>query len=360
HIVVGHRLLELYELFPDHFADVELNLPETGDDMPDLLDEALWVVDFFKRLQREDGGVYGGIESNGHPSKGEPSYLDTLSLYAFTPDVQSTWRYAAVAAHAAHVMRMAGFDEKADDYLASARRAMDWAEAQYERDMADLTAMRIWWEVRNDRNLAAAHLYRVTGEELYHDIFEESSGMLDGELPFLWESHDNLDAAFVYARLGDDLADPELRDKMRASLVAFADARMKYQDGQAFMWTARDDGAPLLGGFASAPKGRIMSVAHVLTGEDKYLAATIGSTMASVGANPKNMTFTTGLGHAWPEFPMQVDRDVRGEPVAWPGQTLYGLHDQEFQPLPDWVTTWVATPETTEPAPTDWPVMVSF
>ncbi|MBM4086821.1 MAG: hypothetical protein FJ272_18695, partial [Planctomycetes bacterium] len=69
HLGVSYLLLELWELFPGHFSQVRLALPpdEQQNALPDLLDEALWNLSFYKRLQLPDGGVRGGIESTAHP-----------------------------------------------------------------------------------------------------------------------------------------------------------------------------------------------------------------------------------------------------------------------------------------------------
>ena len=41
----------LYEAFPDHFVDGELNIPGSGNGLPDLLDEARWLLRFYHRTR---------------------------------------------------------------------------------------------------------------------------------------------------------------------------------------------------------------------------------------------------------------------------------------------------------------------
>ncbi|MEM7699295.1 MAG: glycoside hydrolase family 9 protein, partial [Verrucomicrobiota bacterium] len=64
HLQVTLSQLELYEMAPDYFDTVALALPadEAANEIPDLLDEALWNLDFFRRMQQPDGGVRGGVE----------------------------------------------------------------------------------------------------------------------------------------------------------------------------------------------------------------------------------------------------------------------------------------------------------
>jgi endoglucanase len=55
HINQANELCLTYELAPKKFHDGELNIPESGNGIPDILDEATWGVDYYRRLQRPDG-----------------------------------------------------------------------------------------------------------------------------------------------------------------------------------------------------------------------------------------------------------------------------------------------------------------
>lgn len=52
--------LELMELYPDYFKNICLYIPESGNDLPDLVDEAIYGLDIYRRLQMPDGGIRGG------------------------------------------------------------------------------------------------------------------------------------------------------------------------------------------------------------------------------------------------------------------------------------------------------------
>ena len=62
HLRVSRVLLELAEMFPGYFAKVRLNIPESGNGLPDAVNEALWNLDCYRRMQTPDGGIRGGIE----------------------------------------------------------------------------------------------------------------------------------------------------------------------------------------------------------------------------------------------------------------------------------------------------------
>jgi len=55
-VALAH-LLYAYELFPESFTE-ELNIPESGNDMPDILNECMYELQWLMKMQREDGGVY--------------------------------------------------------------------------------------------------------------------------------------------------------------------------------------------------------------------------------------------------------------------------------------------------------------
>ena len=47
-----------YEIDPSKFLDDAWNIPESGNGIPDLLDELRWELDWMLRMQDSDGGVY--------------------------------------------------------------------------------------------------------------------------------------------------------------------------------------------------------------------------------------------------------------------------------------------------------------
>jgi len=69
HTLIPAWMLTTYEAFPEHFADQQYNLPESGNGIPDWLDEALWGLLVWEYLQEDNGGIRGGTEADGHAQK---------------------------------------------------------------------------------------------------------------------------------------------------------------------------------------------------------------------------------------------------------------------------------------------------
>lgn len=132
HLLSSQLLIELATEFPEFAQGIDLNIPESGNGLPDIIDEALFNIDFYRRLQTPEGGVRGGIESEEHPRTGETSWQESLTVLAYAPGRWSSYQYAGTAAAAAYWLEQHAPGHAAP-YRESALRAVAWAEAEGER-----------------------------------------------------------------------------------------------------------------------------------------------------------------------------------------------------------------------------------
>ncbi len=352
HLIATWVHLELLDCFGAYFERCKLALPpnEANDGLPDILNEALWNLDFYRRLQRGHGGVGGGVESTSHPVPGEASWQESLLVGTFAPDPETSLRYAACAATAARLLEQ--YDKAlAATYASSAVRAWNWANANEDgaiRSESTRTNSRggkspdkLRESVRDMRALAAAALYRLTGRAEYHEAFKQCSLLVLGDV----DPGKQLHSIFAYARLSDRLADLRLQQKAIDWFEDAAEDSMEFAGGNAFGITCRVPMLPLIGyvGYYSVPEtslGAILPRAHYLTGKQEYLQGALAAAHFSAGANPMNMTFTTGLGHRCPKHPLHVDSQHAG--IAAPtGITVYGINDPAMSGGHlDWAHTW--------------------
>lgn len=352
HLRPTYLHLELLELYPDYFERLDLALPpgEADNELPDVLDEALWNLSFYRRLQRKDGGVGGGVESTAHPRTGECSWQESLCVGTFEPDPETTYRYAAVAAKAARLLRRYE-QEKAVGYERSAQSAWRWAEDEVWRTAPD---SRENGRVREVRALAAVELYHLTGEPAYEDAFRDI--VLAEGRDFAADRH----AWFAYALLPDELADPELRQRAIEGYRRLGDTALEFMRGNAFNIATDNPYLPMIGyvGYWSVPGmsvGPGLTRAHYLTGEAKYLAGAVTASNFSAGANPMNMTLTTGLGHVCPLHPLHIDSRRSAQPAP-AGLTVFGPTDPALHTRNvDWAHKWRLGP-TMVPDSRTWPV----
>jgi endoglucanase len=319
HTEVSRLLLELAEVAPGFFDRINLNLPESNNNLPDLIDEALWNIDFFMRLQNSDGGVRGGIQSQIDPRHGEGSWQESTPIFAYAPDAWSSYLHASVAARAANYLKTRDA-KRAKVYQDSALRAMAYGEREWGKNQAQP------WQIRDARNLAAVELLRVTSDRKWHDIFLQTTIFKDPKIETNeWDKSDQRDAAFVYARLPQ--ADPALRRNVVNAIAREADSAIALTATTSFNWSKNHPYEPVgWGGGLGAPKAVAILRAHVLTQNPKYLRASILASQFSLGANPENLSYTTGLGHRGPRNPLVIDQRISAQPPP-PGITVYGPFD---------------------------------
>ncbi|MGB0663482.1 MAG: glycoside hydrolase family 9 protein [Pontibacterium sp.] len=316
HLFTTRLMLELVELFPQYYEALSLNIPESNNTLPDLLDESLWGLDFFRRLQLPNGGVRGGIESEEHPRHGEGSWQESQTLMAYAPGVWSSYIYAGVAARAAGVLER--YDNTlAQTYRDSALRAMQWAESEAQGNHSTYPA-----EVRDERNLAAAELFRLTGDDQWHRIFKQTSFFAKGpDILKKWQSHDQTEAAFVYTLTRN--GDKRLRQNAAQSILNEAKQSIDMGNKTAFKWTKRDPWAWLGWGNMTVPSAQSLVRAHYITGNQQYLRAAVNASLFGAGANPLNLVYTTGVGQNPVKHPLLQDYRVSNQPAP-PGITVNG------------------------------------
>lgn len=354
HLAASRDLTELFSLNPAFFESLALHLPpeEATDGIPDLLNEVIWNVGFYRRLQLPDGGVRGGIESTEHPRPGEASWEESLVLAAFAPDPYSTYSYAAAAARLARVL--APYDAAdAAEFARTARLAWDWAETKAGRFLEEAAARaealpagrsrpfnpaRASRMIQRARFLAAGALFALDGSAEHHAAFKALFAEA-GEEP------DEMGAYFDYARLPARVTDAAIRTEARARIATAADRAIAFGANNAFGLHTQSPGLPVMGyvGFYSVPEmvtGPVLPRAYVLTGDQRYLRAAVKAAHFPAGANPLNRTFTTGVGHDYPHNPLHIDSRVTGQPAP-KGITIYGPSDPagDFG-FNNWVHQW--------------------
>ncbi|MBI4122560.1 MAG: glycoside hydrolase family 9 protein [Parcubacteria group bacterium] len=159
HTLVPELLMRAYELNRQAFNDSQLNLPESGNNIPDILDEALWGIAGWEQLQESDGGVRLGVESSQHPNGYYFANQDPLSYWTYGREPNHTARVAGLFAQAARLL--APFAPGRADTLKN-RAAKAW-----------------FYALANNANhanvlYASGELYRLTGQLIYKAAFERA------------------------------------------------------------------------------------------------------------------------------------------------------------------------------------------
>ncbi|MFN4218443.1 MAG: glycoside hydrolase family 9 protein [Candidatus Bipolaricaulia bacterium] len=128
HTVVPQVLMRAYEINPQLYSDGQLNIPESGNGIPDILDEALWGIAAWEQLQEEDGGVRQGVESYRHPWGYYLASDDPLPYWTYARDPRITARAAGLFAQAARLIRPFNL-QRSNELQQRAIAAYAWAKA---------------------------------------------------------------------------------------------------------------------------------------------------------------------------------------------------------------------------------------
>ena len=355
-------LLELMEMFPGRFDQVKWKVPPDYPGLPPMLNEILFEVDCFRRLQLPNGAVRFGIETANpeDPIAGEVSWNQSMHIYAYAPDPNAGFIYASVAARLSKVLER--YDQKLSNvYKESALKAMEWSEPEWQKVKNLPAVQKKVWRVKDNRNFAAIEVYRLAKDKKWLDMFLEET-VLNDEKPdlFRYGKAVQQNQAFAYAMLPDDLADPALKTKALAATEEMASRCLAYAQGNAFNLTTADKGRPMFQFFYSVPYLTDLVRAHYLTDDPKYLAGAVQSALFSSGANPMNSTYTVGVGQDYPRNPLKLDAMWTGQKTPI-GQTVFANCD--FLNWKDNFHTWpmnLFLDKICQPNAYSWPVPEAF
>jgi endoglucanase len=263
------NLLTAFEWNPAAFGD-DWNIPESGNAVPDILDEVKYELDWLRKMQLANGSVMNRVANATYAAGNHNPATDTQSRY-YT--AATTWATASFAASLAHASRVfAQFDSAYPGYAATLRTAAEdaWGYLQAQPTMfptsgtdgggsggsnGGLAAAGADANAAADlrvRILAAAELYKTTGNAACKSYFESnyknSAGYHNEQHPLLgvWPHFDptlatDLNRAYVtYATSAN--VNGSIVNEIKTSLRNMADAQILpfYDNGEdpyrAAMW----------------------------------------------------------------------------------------------------------------------------
>ncbi|WP_404425023.1 glycoside hydrolase family 9 protein [Nibricoccus sp. IMCC34717] len=320
HINIPNYLLALYQLYPTKFSDGELNIPESTNGIPDLVDEGAWLPRFFQRLRAElkakgwgTGGVgsrvFGDFWGEDTPNAiVRGSWQDTTrDWYVTGEDAFSTYRYAACAAQLAEIFEALGKPDPAGvNWRTEATESYAWAAANTKP--GDEALNEGGEPLRIHRALAAVALFRLTGEASYHTTFKADTSSLAAPTNASLSDIEALAATLYLTHPDptklDSATATRLRDAVKASALFLTDysaSRRACRYGGHWYF-------PMVIGQGSTPliHSAVLGYAAIKP-SDPSAAATIESVAYTtadyfLGVNPLHMTWITGLGIRNPEI----------------------------------------------------------
>ncbi|CAM5674772.1 glycoside hydrolase family 9 protein [Streptomyces tanashiensis] len=287
-------------------GDSTLRVPERGNGVPDVLDEARWELDFLMRMQVPEGKPYAGMAFHkihdaawtGMPMRPDQ---DAQPRELHRPSTAATLNLAAAAAQCARVFRP--YDSAyADRCLSAARRAWTAAQAnpaQYAPD-SDSTGGGAYGDaqVTDEFYWAAAELYATTGESAYRDAVTSSSWHTSATAftayGFGWADTAAL-GRLALATVPNGLPAADVA-RVRSSVTAAADGYLSRMTAQGYAVPVPSDGYFWGSNGEVADDAVVMAVAGELTGDGRYRTGALEAMDYLLGRNALGQSYVTGYG----------------------------------------------------------------
>ena len=369
HLPIINVLAGAYILFPDNFTDNQLDLPESGDGIPDILDEAIWGVELYRRAQEPDGGIRGWFETGNDSDSPHVPWKSSGKYFACVKSKLMSIQYAGPAARLAIALKLAAsktnnsaakakMEALAKVYTESACAAWEYGTKDYKEPWTRLPdeervpeyfryknqtfAWLEWIDMLNDRNninagfkdtgfrtfLTVTSLYALTKESRFKAwLTTPALNQYIARIPN-FDSTVAYDISIEYVSLLDEDF-PDIVQRIKAAYVAGADKWIGYQSSHAYRWHYWKAGSSNVkwgawGSTHADKRGMYQVVAWLITGNEKYRNAIINAYDHMCGCNPLGRSFVPGVGKIYPN--RYLDHWVRwdimhGYESAMPGVT---------------------------------------
>jgi len=224
---VIHPLLYAYTANPKVFTD-DFGIPESGNGLPDILDEVKYQLDWLERMQDTDGSVpvkMGHVDYNGK----YPLSQDNRTRYYGPKDSGAAIFTSAIFAHASRVYaKFPAWKSYAAGLRERAIRSWDWYQTHprtFKSDTGEIKsgiANRSAEEQDRMEAYAAIHLFALTGEEKYQAAIKKKVGASRQLSEYLWSPYEVGASESLVDYIGLPKADPDIVARIKGQLAKSA------------------------------------------------------------------------------------------------------------------------------------------
>ncbi len=334
-VTVGTLLLA-FELFPDRFQQDDLNIPESSNGIPDLLDEVRYELEWLFKMQDPNGGVYHKLTREQFEGFVMPQ-RDTDARYLYQISSAATADFAGMMARAARIFQP--FDSLfARRCLTSAEAAWQYLEVHpniipaggFKNPDGTKTGEYGDGQDFDERLWAAAELFITTGAEQYHQYFisrYDARGLITG--PMGWQDVYAL-ALLSYLTSRRPEASSAIQSRIHGSLIQYCQNLVTKRNQSGFQ-VLLEPGEYFWGchGYV-LNKAVLLIIGYELSKNQDFLAKALDQLHYILGANAHGMCFVTGIGKKSVRHPHHRPSAADNIPEPVPG-LLAGGPNQQLQ-----------------------------
>lgn len=292
-------LMNIHERNPEIFRDGTMTLPKNDHNLPDILDEARWEMNFMLGMQVPTGQPLAGMahhKLHGKEWDGMPALPPTEAMrFVFPPSTAATLNLAATAAQCARIWK--SYDK---DFSA---RCLTAAETAWDAAIANPSMYAVSFaagggdygdnDVTDDFYWAAAELYITTGKDVYKDYLLKSRHFGDTK-GISWGTTNAL-GTISLAIVPNNLPADKI-EQCRQGVIASANTAIDILKKQGY-------GVPIaparyFWGSNSEVLNQmlLMGLAYDFTQDRTYLDGMVESMDYILGRNPLNKSYVAGYG----------------------------------------------------------------
>ena len=298
-----YTLLLSYDQHRAFYQQHSAQIPESNNDLPDILDEIKWNLAWLKTMQDEDGSVYHKLTTLEWPGIEMPEE-DTRERYVIGKSTSAALNFAAVMAYASRVYALEPeLNGEYSTWLDAAKQAWLWAKKNpnlvYQQP-EDVKSGEYGDDNFSDEFLwAAVELYLATLDIEYLVDFNIENVELVSPA---WQHVSVLPLISLLNYQGSGI-DSTLVTKARDKLLELADEYVQqYRDSifkvamvtPDFVWGSNS---------VALNKALVLAQAYKVSGKEEYKQAAEGGLDYILGQNPLAFSFVTGFGDNSVKFP---------------------------------------------------------
>jgi endoglucanase len=294
--ITTYTLLLFCQLYPDYIKKLKLNIPESKNNIPDVMDEMLYNLRWMLTMQDpNDGGVYHKLTNKGFdgmimPDKSlEPRYVVLKSTAA-------SLDFAATMAMAYRVFNKSGNSDLVklgETCLKSANKAFAWAKANpeiYYKNPGDIhTGQYDNVKLKDEFFWASAELALSNNNELQVTVEDLKNQVI---IVPSWDTLGML--GIISLSLTDNPKFANIKAEAIKILLGYTGELVKKSETSAygvsldfFKWGSNSDVANM---------AMLKIIAQRISGDKKYKASIQGDVDYILGRNATGYSFVTGFG----------------------------------------------------------------
>ncbi|HVZ81878.1 MAG TPA: glycoside hydrolase family 9 protein [bacterium] len=332
------EILWTYEWYASTAGAVNLQVPESGNGTPDILNEARWNLEWMLAMQDTDGGVWHKLTTAAFDAFEMPE-VDSAGTRYIIGNGTSPYKTTAATADFAAVMAIAARVYQPFDATFSAAcsqaavTAWGWIQSNPNvtftvNPTGISTGVYGDGTVTDERLWAAAELFRTTGGAAYNTYFTSNytgwSPTVNGNAyPQDWSNVHQL-AMWTYYFSGQASANTTARNTIKTDTINAANTIVTRQNADGYRVSLRTADYVWGSNGGVANFGILLLMANAMTPTASYVQAARDDIHYLLGRNGNKISFVTRLGTTYPLNPHHRPSGSDGNALPWPGMLVGG------------------------------------